>query len=291
MTSAAARTEGQRSRMGEVVAALDELRGSRAFTKTKIEANKAKISALETELADLQRDTLAAMTDANDEVAREALRVLELGPSGRRRAGDTGFAANTELDPALTMTVDEIVHVAALLKDMRDLPVPEMRDPLGYARNKIDLARRMFEQVDGSANSPVNSTTANVFAAIRSFITSTTLGSAALTAITDAGFGVMARQFAGLPTTDMMGSIAKSFTVERRREAVRAGLILDNALHVLHSQARYAGSLSSTTWTGFLADRVIAMQGLAAWTQAGKHAFGLEFQGLVADNAHLSRAR
>lgn len=257
-------SDARKMRMAEIVRELDALR-AKGVGRPGREATEGRkrLDALYKELGDLQEQHLAA---------------------------ERNFLAGDE--PLVGITAKRQEELRQLLVDMKDAAaIPQMRDPLGYARGRIDLARRMFEQIDGSANSPVNSTTANTFAAIRSFITSTTLGSAMLTAITDAGFGVMARQYNGLPVADMIGSIGKAFTPERRREAVRAGLILDSALHVMHSQARYAGSLSSSTMSGFLADRVIAAQGLSAWTQAGKHAFGLEFQGFVADNAHLAWAK
>ena len=169
--------------------------------------------------------------------------------------------------------------------ELRDLaPLPQMDDPLGYARKKLDVARRMFELIDGTANSPADMKLANGLGAVRNFITATSLGSATLSAVTDLGFQAMARRFNGLPVASQFLQIGRQFSTASTREAVRAGLIMDSALNVLHTQARYAGSISSSTVSGFLADRVLATSGLLAWTQAGKHAFGLELQGFLADH-------
>jgi hypothetical protein len=70
-----------------------------------------------------------------------------------------------------------------------------------------------------------------------------------------------------------------------KRDAVRGGLILDSAAQILHQEARWAGAMQGPEWAQYLADRVVASTGLAAWTQAGKHAFGLSIQAELASRA------
>jgi hypothetical protein len=65
-------------------------------------------------------------------------------------------------------------------------------------------------------------------------------------------------------------------------------LILDSAAHILHQEARWAGGMQGPQWSSYLADRVIASTGLAAWMQAGKHAFGLPIQAELASRARES---
>ncbi|MER8380715.1 hypothetical protein [Mesorhizobium sp. M1399] len=158
---------------------------------------------------------------------------------------------------------------------------------LGGARatNALDKARGAQKRIDavwgsirGALETPVSSKWANAFAAARSLITSSVLGSAALSSVSDVGTSIIARRFAGLPASNAVTDIVKGFSTYTERQAVQAGLILDAAVHVFHAQARYVGTLGGPEWASYLADRVLTLSGLTPWTQAAKHAFGLAFQ-------------
>lgn len=144
-----------------------------------------------------------------------------------------------------------------------------------YARDRIRLATDMWDLYRGAAGGVINQRIADVFGAARNLNVASKLGSAAISAVTDQGFQHMARQFAGLPMLGQWRDMFSAFRQGSKRDAVAAGLILDTALHVLHAEARWAGGMQGPGWSQVLADRTIAWSGLAAWTQAGKHAFGL----------------
>ena len=149
-------------------------------------------------------------------------------------------------------------------------------------------ADEMWAHMRGAANTPVSARWANVLAGTRNFITASRLGKAAITSLSDLGTQAITRRFNGLRATRTFADVVRQFSRENRREAVRAGLILDAALHTLHQQARYVGALSGPEWTRWLSDRALTFSGLSPFTQAGKHAFGLEVQGFLADQvAHL----
>jgi hypothetical protein len=148
---------------------------------------------------------------------------------------------------------------------------------MDYARGRIDKLDRMWASMRGELETPVNSKWANGFAAGRNVITSSVLGGATLASLGDAGTQALARGFSGIPATSMMGDIVKAFTPQGRRDAVEAGLILDQAMHTFNRQARYVGSMSGPQWSLYLSDRILTWSGLTAWTQAGRHAFGLAF--------------
>ncbi len=157
-------------------------------------------------------------------------------------------------------------------------------DPLARAsryHNRIDA---VWGSLRGSLTTPVGSTVANVLGGARSFITSTALGGAALTSMSDFGTQVIARGFAGI-NGGIWGDYVRAMTPTGRREAVAAGLILDNAVHVFQKQARYVGTLQGPAWMGFLGDRVLTYSGLTPFTQAGKHAFGMAFLHEMANQA------
>lgn len=149
---------------------------------------------------------------------------------------------------------------------------------LDRANGKIARLDAVWGSIRGNLETPVNGTWANGLAAARNLITSSVLGSAAISSISDVGTSMIARNFAGIPASGAIPEIVKSFSTYTRREAVSAGLILDAAAHVFHQQARYVGTLSGPEWASYVADRVLTYSGLTPWTQAARHAFGLAFQ-------------
>lgn len=158
----------------------------------------------------------------------------------------------------------------------------------------LDYANRIEHELDGvwgsirgALETPVSSAAANALAATRNLITASVLGSAAISSISDVGTSIIARRFAGLPAGHAISDIVRSFGQMNRREAVRAGLILDNAMHVFHAQARYVGTLGGPQWAQYLADRVLTWSALTPWTQAARHAFGLAFQSEAAARVKL----
>lgn len=157
--------------------------------------------------------------------------------------------------------------------------------------NPLDRASRYHHRLDsvwgsirGTLNTPVATFAASVLGGTRSFITSTAMGGAALSSLSDLGTQMIARGFAGIKGGPW-GDYIRAMTPTGRREAVAAGLILDSAMHVFQKQARYVGTLQGPAWMGFLGDRVLTYSGLTPFTQAGKHAFGMAFLHEVAEQA------
>lgn len=188
-----------------------------------------------------------------------------------------------ETDQAVAGQIDR------LLDEMHEpVPWPDDVNPMDRANGAIAKADDLWAVQRGSLNAPVNSRIAHVLDAARAFVTAASLGSAALSAVSDVAFQKVTRRMAGLASSDfaILKGYLQHFAPENRREAVRAGLILDSAVHVMHQQARYAGSFASRNWAQFLADRTIGLSGLSAWTQAGKHAFGMALQAEFADRVH-----
>lgn len=166
------------------------------------------------------------------------------------------------------------------------------KNAAGGAQGKSDGAAQTIRRLDvvwgsirGSLETPVNSRWGGYAAAARNLITASVLGSAAISSISDIGTTLIARKFAGINARGLLPEMVKAFTPATRREAVAAGLILDNAMHVFHAQARYVGTLDGPAWSSFVADRVLTYSGLTPWTQAGRHAFGLAFMRTAAEQA------
>ncbi|MEP2449812.1 MAG: hypothetical protein ABJH70_04180 [Nitratireductor sp.] len=161
---------------------------------------------------------------------------------------------------------------------------------LDRARGRARRLDAVWGSLRGELETPVNGRWANGFAAARSLITASVLGSAAISSISDAGSSTIARRFAGLPAGGAIPEILTAFGRMNRRDAVTSGLILESAQHVFHAQARYVGTLSGPEWASYFADRVLTWSGLTPWTQAARHAFGLAFQAEVAKRAGQSWA-
>lgn len=162
----------------------------------------------------------------------------------------------------------------------------------GKPERAIDGAQATNKKIDavwgsirGTLETPVNGRWASGLAATRSLITASVLGSAALSSVSDIGTSMMARQFVGIGARGAFADLVKAAGTQTRREAVASGLILEEAMHVFHAQARYVGTIDGRGWSGFLADRVLTLSGLTPWSQAGRHAFGLAFMRTAAENA------
>ncbi len=159
------------------------------------------------------------------------------------------------------------------------------------ARGKIAAIDNMWEAYRGNAEVAVDTHMASALSVTRNWLTASILGSAVLSAIpTDPIYQMLARRFVGIPALNTLRDLAGEMRKGGRMESVRAGLILDSAMHTFGTQARYLGTLSGPEWSQVLPDRVLAWQGLTAWTQAGRHAFGKSFQGMLADRTGKSLA-
>lgn len=132
----------------------------------------------------------------------------------------------------------------------------------------------------------VSSRTAQGVSSVRNVITSAVLGGASvLAAATDPFIDTAARYLSGMPVGSAITAIGKTFSSATREQAVRAGIIADDFLHIMGDHARFAGTLGGAEWSKWLAERTMVLSALEPMTQARKHVFALEFMGLVRDQA------
>lgn len=166
----------------------------------------------------------------------------------------------------------------------------EIASPISRAQAAIHRAETMWQHYTGAADVAVNQMGAAIMATARNMTAAGSLGSAMLSAISDPGFGAMARSFAAgasVPGSAVaqLASVFDAMKGMTQAEAVRAGLILDSAANTFGERAREANAVSGPVISRFMADTTMRVQGLAAWTQGGKHGFGLWLMGQVADQA------
>lgn len=144
----------------------------------------------------------------------------------------------------------------------------------------VPKIRRLYNEVTGVARRPEDSKLALGFSAVRALAVSAKLGSAILSALpTDPAFGAVTRGFNGLPVTGMVGGYLRQLNPangEDRAFAVRAGLIAEEWSHMAAGQHRVLQEELSGEFSRRLAGGVLRATGLAAYTQAGRWAFGME---------------
>lgn len=148
---------------------------------------------------------------------------------------------------------------------------------------------------------------ADFYGNVRNVLTSAQLGSAVVTAaVVDPFIDRMARRQLGMAQSELFGSNLKvyadgfaqlpivrhalmplvdHFTGRPRQEAARAGMVVDEFLHILGDQARYAGTLSGSVWSRWMADRTVTLTGLEPVTQARRSVFQLDLMGFMADHS------
>lgn len=158
-----------------------------------------------------------------------------------------------------------------------------------YTRSLINQSDNMLDAFTGKLNSTAGGEVARGFAGFRSLHSAAVLGPAALSALTDLGFGRIAARFAGLPQTRLINNVMKNLTsldqVERGTVAVRLGLTGQHWGTVASSQMRYIGEVEGPEVFRRLSDAVLRVSGLTPWTTANRWGFGMTFLGDLADHA------
>jgi hypothetical protein len=180
---------------------------------------------------------------------------------------------------------DEIRKVLDDMDELQALPDIHAR-PLEYALGRMKRADQMWSHMRGAVNTPVNSRWGNALAGTRNIIGSAALGTAPIAALSDRATMHIARSMVGMPHVGTLKETLKQMPIagpEARRAAIRSGLILDDALHAMHQQTRFLGAINTSRVTGYIADRAHAFSLLSPVTSAAKRAFGMEFQGFMAD--------
>lgn len=114
----------------------------------------------------------------------------------------------------------------------------------------------------------VSSGFAQATADIKNVMNAALLGSAAVVAaVTDPFIAASARRLAGLPVMKDIGGMLTMLSRAKRDDIVRAGVIWDEYLHVMDTEARFAGRVMGADWSRWLADRSMTVTGLKPLTE------------------------
>lgn len=150
---------------------------------------------------------------------------------------------------------------------------------------------RMFDIIDGSANSPEMDVVSSAFSGVRHFLIASQLGGAMLSAVSDVGFLGAASRHVGMKPQKVIGRQLKAIASSGQRGLMaRAGIIADSAANVGVVQARLMGDAYGPAVAANLSEFTMRASGLSAWTDISRGAFRLEFYGHLADNASKSWA-
>lgn len=138
-----------------------------------------------------------------------------------------------------------------------------------------------------------NMTAANVMESARNVVMGANLAGTALTAFLGDPFQqTWARRFAGIPAFRWFAELpAQILSGASKREVVRAGLVMEDALDHLTTDLRdLSWSAKSREASRWLPDRVFAWTGLTPWTRAHRRAQGMSFMFEAGDRAGQSLA-
>ncbi len=213
-----------------------------------------------------QTDPFSAMMGHIDIMSRDISMMEILGPNPN----------------ATKNWLEDVIIKSAKLKDAKS----GGGKALNQASKSIHKINAMYRLVTGETTMPVDGVVANIMAGARQFLISMQLGGAFLSALSDIGFGMITSRYNGLKTFGALKRTLKLFNpknIEDQKLAVRLGLIAENWSGRALAQARYTGDVAFGQIGSRISDGVLRASLLSSWTQAGRHAFGMEFLGTLAD--------
>lgn len=176
----------------------------------------------------------------------------------------------------------------SVMKDAQELKL-KLQDQsiVTKAENNLNEMDELFELYNGSSYASADRWVPRTLQGVRNIVNSAFLGSTAITSITDLGFQKHTATQLGIafgPLFKRVFSNLNPLNVEERGKlALRAGLIAESWIGLAQTQARFAGEMTGPQITQRLSDIVMRGSGLTAWTQAGRHAFGMELMGNMGD--------
>ena len=156
----------------------------------------------------------------------------------------------------------------------------------GLIRDTPIGATHIFQHLTGQLSAVENEMMAGIMGGLRNVSTFARLGGAIISAVPgDSVTAGLAAQHMGMAPTAVLSRLVKDLVTDREggnEIAAQLGLssasIMDSALGAKRFQDEIAGSGLS----GRLAETVIRIQGLQAWTEGLKRAFSMEAMGMVA---------
>jgi len=177
----------------------------------------------------------------------------------------------------------------AMLRYIQDLALQDRvvrgKDGEGLGVGMIDS---VYGHLSGRLSSPASELLARTFGGMRNLLSTAQLGRAPISALSDLKFLQQTSSWNGLDSTKVMKRYISQLNPANaadRAFAVRSGLIAESYVSKSLAAKRFQDDIVGDGWTARFANSFHRLSGLTPMTQAGRHAFGLEFLGFLADNA------
>ena len=152
------------------------------------------------------------------------------------------------------------------------------------------LSDALFKVSTGQVNQGDLTTAADFMQTVRNVITASTLGKAFLSAFSDLGFQAITARYNNIGAFKVLSkqlSLMNPASEADRVFATRMGLNAEAWLGRANAANRYS-DVYGNGFTTKVAEGVMRASLLAPWTDAGRKAFGMEFSGMLSDNAGKS---
>lgn len=148
------------------------------------------------------------------------------------------------------------------------------------------LVKAMLAEQNGSASVPVNAAWARFMSGTRAVITSTQLGSAVLSSVTDLGTITIAAKLVGMNLGNVLSRSARLMASHATQEtAARMGYVAQSLADAGGGYSRFMGATLGGGIPQRLAGFTLRASGLTFLTDMNRTAFRMEFAGFLADNA------
>lgn len=194
-----------------------------------------------------------------------------------------------------------MAHIGGLTRDI-GLVERYGPDPAATARLQFDLVKRedgqpltkaekakgvfttrpetYWDMISGKTGAPVNETLANTAGMLRNFQTAAKLGGAVISSVTDLGTLAMNTGYNRLPYWQLLKDIGSQASKGTRDWMGAHGMIAESAANEIN---RWTGDHISNNWSGKMANSVLKMSLLNAWTDGLRQGFTMSM------NAGLAR--
>lgn len=153
-------------------------------------------------------------------------------------------------------------------------------------------AELAYKTVTGELSSAQSDKVAGIFGGLRNIKTASSLLSAIVSAVPGDTVTMMwAAMWNGVPVGRVVSRairIMASEGAEGRAAAARTNLIIHGTMDATLGIKRFEDQVMGENFAGRLASTLIRASGLAAWTEALKRAFAMEFLGMIADQSRFA---
>lgn len=198
------------------------------------------------------------------------------------------FGAN-DIFASINNHIEIMSHDTAMMQMFGPNP-SEMFDTLlrqaqknGVSDSMQVKARRRWDTVTGAVNDKGSEAFADAAQGMRNWISASLLPKAIISAMSDTSFSALTSVYNGI-SVPFMKQIALMSSEEMQTFATKLGLGADSWTGMAVSANRL-GETYGVGWSAKVSEAVMRGQGMSVWTQSGRHAFGMELLGAMADHA------